>query len=147
MFNMEVNMDKNKFKAIELKCIKQAFNGNGIVKYNNKEYEISNILPGEVGLFEINKNERTPIELKNIINHSSSRINSLCPYFESCGGCQYQHMTYESELALKEEYLKNLYQSFKDIKIKPINGMPSPYNYRNKTYSHWLFHLPKTKFL
>ena len=31
MFNMEVNMDKNKFKAIELKCIKQAFNGNGIV--------------------------------------------------------------------------------------------------------------------
>ena len=125
-------MDKNKFKAIELKCIKQAFNGNGIVKYNNKEYEISNILPGEVGLFEINKNERTPIELKNIINHSSSRINSLCPYFESCGGCQYQHMTYESELALKEEYLKNLYQSFKDIKIKPINGMPSPYNYRNK---------------
>lgn len=120
MFNMEVNMDKNKFKAIELKCIKQAFNGNGIVKYNNKEYEISNILPGEVGLFEINKNERTPIELKNIINHSSSRINSLCPYFESCGGCQYQHMTYESELALKEEYLKNLYQSFKDIKIKPI---------------------------
>lgn len=125
-------MEKTKMKSIELKCIKQAYNGNGIVKYNNKEYEIPNMLPEEIGVFSIAKDQRVPVKLEKIINRSSSRINSQCQYFESCGGCQYQHMSYDAEIALKEDYLKNLYQSFKGITIKPLNKMPNPYNYRNK---------------
>lgn len=119
-------------KQIELKCNRIAFNGNGIVKYNNKEYEIPSILEGEVGNFKIIDNPKMPIKLDKILNKAESRINSLCPYFQECGGCQYQHMTYEKELELKQDYLKSLYSSFKGIKINPINGMPNPYYYRNK---------------
>lgn len=119
-------------KQIELKCIKMAFNGNGIVKYNNKEYEIPLLLEGEVGNFKIVDNPKMPIVLDKILNRSEVRINSLCPYFQDCGGCQYQHISYERELELKQDYLKDLYSSFKGIKINPINGMPSPYYYRNK---------------
>ena len=136
-------MEKKQSKSVELKCIRQAFNGNGIVKYNNIEYEISDILPDEIGSFIIKKGDKKPITLDKIIKPSSSRINSLCPYFLSCGGCQYQHMTYESEIALKEAYLKNLFKSFKDIEIKSLNSMPNPYYYRNKC--QMTYKLSKTK--
>ncbi len=119
-------------KQIELKCNRIAFNGNGIVKYNNKEYEIPSMLEGEVGNFKIIDNPKMPIKLDKILNKAESRITSLCPYFQECGGCQYQHMTYERELQLKQDYLKSLYSSFKGIKINQINGMPNPYYYRNK---------------
>ena len=47
-----------------------------------------------------------------------------------CGGCQYQGISYDKQLKLKQEYVEGLLKSFG--KIKPIIGMNNPLNYRNK---------------
>ena len=120
-------------KMMEIKCFNQAFNGNGIVKYNTKEYEIHGLLKDEVGLFSLDKkNVKCPLKLEQIVKKSKNRVNPFCYNHEICGGCQYQHMSYPYELELKHNYLKDIFKNFKDVTIPPILGMPSPNYYRAK---------------
>ncbi len=122
-----------KKKTIEIKCIKQAFNGNGIVKYNNKEYTIPGILKDEIGLFSLDKkNLKCSITLESIVAKSPNRVNPFCYNHDICGGCQYQHMSYPYELEVKQMYLEDIFKNFKDIKIPKITAMPSPNYYRGK---------------
>lgn len=126
-------MDNKNISKFEITCKKNSYNGNGIIKYNNKEYEIPGIVKGDVGLFSSDKtNLKCPIKLERIVSYSTDRINSLCLYFKECGGCQFQHISYEAELEVKREYLEDLFKSFSDIKIPKINSIPNPYYYRNK---------------
>lgn len=53
-----------------------------------------------------------------------------CELVKKCGGCNYQGMTYEKTLALKQRRVKELLGGFG--KVLPILGMKEPYHYRNK---------------
>lgn len=119
-------------KEFELKAIRTAYNGKGIVKYKDKEYEVSGILANEIGLFKVTKVSKYPLELIKIQKSSENRIKSLCPHHEICGGCQYQHLNYEAELEIKHKYLKDIFKSFVDVTIPKIVPTPNPYYYRNK---------------
>ena len=59
----------------------------------------------------------------------------LCPVFGTCGGCAYQDIPYEEELALKERNLKSLFTQklglSEDI-FEPIAASPAPYHYRHR---------------
>ena len=66
---------------------------------------------------------------------SQDRIEIDCKYFTKCGGCTYRHMTYEAELAVKEQRVKdalNRIGGFSDLPMKPIVGAKQPDHYRNK---------------
>lgn len=59
----------------------------------------------------------------------------LCPYFGVCGGCRYQDLAYEEELALKEGNLKKLLGkalALADEVFHPIVPSPEPYHYRSR---------------
>ncbi len=59
----------------------------------------------------------------------------LCPYFGTCGGCDYQDRDYTEELALKEEALKGLFEKSLELSDKvfsPIVPSPDPYAYRSR---------------
>jgi len=70
-----------------------------------------------------------------ILEASSRRIEPRCPYFQRCGGCHYQHTSYEHQLEIKAAILKeNLRRIAKlelDTELK-IHPSP-PWNYRNRT--------------
>lgn len=57
--------------------------------------------------------------------------NKLCRHFGDCGGCLYQELSYQEQLAQKEHFLKDLLQ---DYWKGPIQVVPSPvlFHYRNK---------------
>ncbi len=62
-------------------------------------------------------------------------VEPLCPVFGVCGGCSHQDISYEHELALKEENLKKLF--FENFGLTPeffdpIEASPEPYHYRNR---------------
>lgn len=59
------------------------------------------------------------------------KTDAICPHFGQCGGCLHQDLDYESQLHLKEQTLKDLFQ---DVWTRPIPVTPSPAlrNYRNK---------------
>ena len=60
----------------------------------------------------------------------SFRDREPCPNRKKCGGCQLQNMDYARQLAFKQGRVEKLIGPF--CPVKPIIGMDSPYNYRNK---------------
>lgn len=63
----------------------------------------------------------------------ASKAQPACPVFGTCGGCAYQDIPYEEELAVKEKKLMDLFALEVGIPADvfgPIVASPSPYHYR-----------------
>jgi 23S rRNA (uracil1939-C5)-methyltransferase len=71
----------------------------------------------------------------SILEPSPHRIQPGCQYFTRCGGCHYQHASYDHQLEIKKEILReSLRRTAKldlpfDIKVHPS----PPWNYRNRS--------------
>jgi 23S rRNA (uracil1939-C5)-methyltransferase len=70
-----------------------------------------------------------------IIEPSVHRIRPACPYFTRCGGCQYQHTTYDHQLDIKKEILRETLRRTAKLELTTeIEVHPSPpWNYRNRS--------------
>lgn len=62
-------------------------------------------------------------------------VQPRCPIFGACGGCAYQDIPYEQELAVKETGLRRLLGNalgLQDAVFEPIVPSPEPYGYRSR---------------
>ena len=73
--------------------------------------------------------------LGKVLQTSPQRTEARCPYFQRCGGCNYQHAAYEHQLENKAAILKeNLRRIAKLELTTELNIHPSPpWNYRNRS--------------
>lgn len=109
--------------------------GNGVGKVGGYPLFVPNGLPGEeavVKVIKVNKNFGFGklIELKNI---SEERVDPTCHVH--CGGCQLQHMSYNLQLQMKQNQVRNVMKKIghlEHVLIHPIIGMDNPFHYRNK---------------
>ena len=62
-----------------------------------------------------------------------SSSSSKCPYQKKCGGCTYLNLSYEEQLAKKEQFLKKTLKGI--VPVKGMVGMENAYHYRNKVNS------------
>jgi 23S rRNA (uracil1939-C5)-methyltransferase len=60
-------------------------------------------------------------------------IQGACPYAKKCGGCEYQGVPYEEQLAKKQQYVRKLMEPYG--KVAPIVGMEQPFFYRHKVHA------------
>jgi 23S rRNA (uracil1939-C5)-methyltransferase len=74
-------------------------------------------------------------QASKIIEPSPHRVSPPCPYFTRCGGCQYQHATYEHQLEIKKEILRENLRRIAKLELEcEIQVHPSPpWNYRNRS--------------
>ena len=114
--------------------------GEGVARIEGKATFIPYTIPGEtvaVTITEEKKNYQRA-RLDQIIISSPDRTEPPCRHYFTCGGCSYQHVKYERQLALKrqvvEETLKRIGRI--DIKVNPVIGMENPWHYRNKVEWH-----------
>lgn len=109
--------------------------GRGIGKIDGKVIFMPNALPNETVLYEIEKETKKYLVGKNIeiINKSENRVEPECPYFEKCGGCSLQHLSYEDTKKFKIDKIKNLLEQNK-LNVKNINFIENKndFYYRNK---------------
>ena len=73
--------------------------------------------------------------LMQIIEPSADRIIPPCPVARQCGGCQNQAMSYDAQLAFKQNKVRNNLErigGFTELPMEPIIGMETPFRYRNK---------------
>jgi 23S rRNA (uracil1939-C5)-methyltransferase len=70
-----------------------------------------------------------------IITPSPHRVSPVCPYFGQCGGCHYQHTSYEQQLEIKKEILRETVRRTAKTELPcEIQVHPSPpWSYRNRT--------------
>ncbi len=71
----------------------------------------------------------------SILEPSPHRIPPPCPHFTRCGGCHYQHATYEHQLEIKKEILRESLRRLAKLELPfDIEVHPSPpWNYRNRS--------------
>ena len=124
----------------EFKNVKVGFIPDTQVEINNKKYLIHGVIEGEDILVET---EGKYPALKKVITPSKERITNGCPYQVECGGCQFQHINYEYEIKLKNDFLNELFKPFKLKKPIEIYPMYEPLHYRNKC--QMTYKLSKTK--
>ena len=72
---------------------------------------------------------------EKIVRASEHRVEPRCPYFQRCGGCHYQHASYEHQLQIKAAVLKENLRRIAKLELE--SGLEihpsSPWNYRNRT--------------
>ena len=110
--------------------------GRGTLHIDGKIVFVKDALPDEIVDIKItlNKKKYSEAEVLNYRKKSSKRINSLCPYFNKCGGCQLFYYNYQDTLNFKYNKVRNLLQK-KGIKYDgkiDIIKNEFPLGYRNK---------------
>ena len=70
-----------------------------------------------------------------VIDPSPHRVQPGCPHFGRCGGCHYQHASYEHQLEIKKEILRESLRRTAKLDLGfEIEVHPSPpWNYRNRS--------------
>ena len=109
---------------------------------------LTNTVPGDVVDIRTGRKRKAYYEGTAIKFHkySDKRTEAVCEHFEHCGGCKWQNMGYEHQLAYKENEVTNNLVRIGHLElpeVTPILGCEKQYFYRNKmefsfSNSRWL---------
>ncbi len=115
-------------------------NGEGVARNAGKVVFIPFAIPGELVKAEIieEKKKYSRGIIREIVKKSPHRVEPGCPYYYKCGGCSYQHITYDEQLVLKQKIVKETISRIGGIEAKILDtiGMQEPWDYRNKVVWH-----------
>lgn len=108
----------------------------GVCKINGMVVFVPKALVGEkvrVRITEIKKNFARG-KIVEILNPSPKRLESKCPYYEECGGCNLRHQSTQENLNFKKEKVKIALKRIGKIDTEVDDAIPSlkEDNYRNK---------------
>lgn len=111
--------------------------GEGIGRYQGFTFFVKDAVPGDLIRARALKFKKTYgyARVEEILTASPDRAVPRCPVARQCGGCQLQHLSYECQLAYKQEKIKNCLERIGGVAepyLEPIIGMEMPYYYRNK---------------
>lgn len=108
--------------------------GRGIAYVDGKVTFVPKTVPGDIVKIKVTKEKKNYNEAvcMEIVVKSLSRIESSCPYFGKCGGCQLQNLEYAKTLEYKKEKVSNLLAKNKINHDLEVVRNPETYNYRNK---------------
>src|SRR5919198_1255776 len=128
-------------RIVDLKIEDIAFGGKGVGREQGKAIFVPYTIEGELVSAEImrEKKQFAEAELVEVKESSPHRVTPECPYFGRCGGCAYQHIDYEHQLAIKWRQVRDVLQrigKLKDIPMHPIIPSPRQYEYRNRITVH-----------
>ena len=77
-------------------------------------------------------------EITRILNPSPHRIESDCPYYPECGGCNFRHITYEEELNAKLKRVNDALERIGGLplRVESVLTTGQTAGYRNKAVLH-----------
>ncbi|MCU0784863.1 MAG: TRAM domain-containing protein, partial [Verrucomicrobia bacterium] len=127
-----------------------AFGGEGVGRMDDFVVFVPFVIVGEeveAAVTEVKKNFARA-KLLRIVKPSPERATPECRYFSACGGCQYQHIAYATQLCIKHKQIADLFQrigGFSETVIAPVGPCPQPYGYRNRIMIRSQWNKPEQK--
>jgi 23S rRNA (uracil1939-C5)-methyltransferase len=125
--------------VMELTVEKISSDGSGIARTGEGVVFVEGALPGEVVEAEVVKRKRdfALAHLVRVKKADEHRVLPVCPVFGTCGGCQLQHASYELQLEIKADIVKDALcriGGFDLREVPRLECVPSPrqWGYRNK---------------
>lgn len=122
---------------VQLRVASMAPGGEGVSKDLGVPIFINRVAPGDLvtaELFDVRKNFARA-KVVNIDRPSPQRREPPCKIFKVCGGCQWQHIGYEHQLADKQDIVKQAIKHIGKLDpdvVLPTIGADNPLFYRNK---------------
>ncbi|MEY2490493.1 MAG: rRNA (uracil1939-C5)-methyltransferase [Verrucomicrobiota bacterium] len=128
-------------RSLELTIEDVAFGGKGVARDEGKAVFVPFTIDGERVTAKIvrEKKQFAEGELTGLLDPSPERVAPGCPYFGRCGGCAYQHISYEHQLELKARQVGQAMRRIgrlADPPMRPMVPSPLPYGYRNRITVH-----------
>src|SRR5512145_2316105 len=126
-----------KGEELELRVDSLAYGGNGVGRVDGFVVFVRGGLPGDRVRARVTKTKRGFAEAiaESVLEPSSERVEAPCRHFGVCGGCRFQDLAYESQLAAKEQQVRDALVRIGRIPeppLEPIVPAASLYGYRNK---------------
>jgi 23S rRNA (uracil1939-C5)-methyltransferase len=125
-----------------LEVEKLVYGGDGLIRHEGQVVLTPFVIGGERVDVEIDESKKGVArgKLETVTVPSGLRVTPDCEYFGRCGGCHYQHISYEGQLAAKTAILQETLTrvgKLKDLpEIEVISG--KPWGYRNRAQFHIL---------
>lgn len=115
--------------------------GSGIGRIDGWVVFVPFALPGESVRARVYRNDKncSHADLVEVLLPSPDRVEPKCPFFGDCGGCQYQHLAYEKQLAWKTRQVGELMQHMAGIvfPVNPCLTTAQTWHYRSKITPHF----------
>ena len=128
-----------KGQVLEGTIEKVEFPNKGVVTVaeEGKSVIVKNVIPGQKVKFCVNKFKRGNAEgrLLEVLEKSPLETRKpVCSIFPACGGCMYQTMSYEAQMDMKAEQVKNILNEAVngEYLFEGVKASPKEFAYRNK---------------
>jgi 23S rRNA (uracil1939-C5)-methyltransferase len=126
-----------KGEELELRIDSLAYGGNGVARVNGFVVFVRGALPGDLVRARVTKAKRGFAEAvaQSVLEPSSERVEAPCRHYGACGGCRFQDLAYEAQLAAKEQQVRDALVRIGRIgepPLEPIVPAASVFGYRNK---------------
>ena len=110
--------------------------GEGIVKTGGFTVFLPFAIPGEKVRFKVLKVNKNVAfgKVEEVLTPAEERVRAKCPVFQKCGGCQLMHLSYSSQLSVKNELISNCLKKIAFLNVEPSKTVASvpEFYYRNK---------------
>ncbi len=121
---------------LQLLIEKLVYGGDGLGHAGGNTVFVPYVLPGEEIRAEVTSRKKKLVWAKplEIIKVDDARVKPICPHFGVCGGCHYQHASYQSQVKSKIDILRETLARMGGItwagEIKTHTA--EPFHYRNR---------------
>ena len=122
---------------LELEIDSLAYGGNGVARLNGFVVFVRRGLPGDKVRARVTKVKRNHAEALalEIVERGAPRVEAPCVHYPACGGCRFQDLAYEAQIAAKAEQVADALRRIgrlDDPPLEPIVPAESVFHYRNK---------------
>jgi 23S rRNA (uracil1939-C5)-methyltransferase len=124
-------------QELELRIDSLAYGGNGVARLNGFVVFVRRALPGDVVRARITKVKRNHAEAVSleVVEPGAPRVEAPCVHYPACGGCRFQDLAYEAQLAAKERQVADALArigGLGELPLEPAVPAESVFHYRNK---------------
>lgn len=110
--------------------------GEGVGRYDGEVVFVPHAIAGETCTVRIVNVGRSAAHgvIESVDEPSPHRVEPDCRYFAQCGGCDFWHMDYDEECALKRQRVLDALTRIGGFAVSdlPMHGAPEQTGYRNK---------------
>ncbi len=122
--------------SVELELTDVAHGGKAVARQNGRVAFLPFGIPGETVEAQIYRARKRYAEgeISRVVVASPDRVEPACPYFGTCGGCQFQHIAYPRQLEIKRKIVSDQLArigGFQGAVVHPMLPSPNEYGYRN----------------
>jgi 23S rRNA (uracil1939-C5)-methyltransferase len=131
-------MNEDRIFEVEIERILPG--GMGLAHAEGKTVFVALAAPGDRVRVQVEREQGNVLfaSIKEIVSPSPVRIEPPCPYFGRCGGCDFQQLTYEAQLAAKAEIIRDCLHRIARLENVPdITVTPSPNDWRYRMRAMW----------